>query len=56
MCGNIGVGKSTLCGYLAEKYTEGVFMKEELENPFLGKYYDFMASNPNKENPFAFDM
>ena len=39
VCGNIGVGKSTLCEKLAKKYCDGNYMKEELENPHLPKFY-----------------
>ena len=40
ICGNIGVGKSTLCQKLSSLYTEGDYVREELENPYLEKFYE----------------
>ena len=56
VCGNIGVGKSTLCQNLANKYTKGQYMKENLENPFLAKFYEYMALGIEGPNPHAFGL
>ena len=37
--GNIGVGKTTQCQKLADKFTNGEFVKEPLDNPHLPDYY-----------------
>jgi deoxyadenosine/deoxycytidine kinase len=56
ICGNIGVGKSTLCQNLADEYTSGIYMKEELENPYLEKFYEHMAKKESGANPHSFNL
>jgi len=56
ICGNIGVGKSTLCLSLASKYSEGKYMKENLDNPHLTKFYDYMSLGLKCPNPHSFKL
>lgn len=56
MSGNIGVGKSTVCDKLASNLANGFFIGEELENPYLEKFYDCMARKPDAPNPYALKL
>eukprot|EP00331_Platyophrya_macrostoma_P010722 CAMPEP_0176426196 /NCGR_PEP_ID=MMETSP0127-20121128/11809_1 /TAXON_ID=938130 /ORGANISM="Platyophrya macrostoma, Strain WH" /LENGTH=233 /DNA_ID=CAMNT_0017807439 /DNA_START=38 /DNA_END=739 /DNA_ORIENTATION=- len=53
ICGNIGVGKSTICELLARE-TKGKRIEENFaENPYLEAYYSELQKN-TKPNKYAF--
>ena len=42
---------------MAEKLTDGVFMDEELDgNPYLEKFYEYMAKKIPGVNPYALPL
>ena len=50
LCGNIGVGKSTICDMLAKALRGKVVQENFAENPYLEPYYDELKKGmkPNK--------
>ena len=42
ICGNIGVGKTTLTGLLCERYKWTAFYEKVVENPYLSDFYKDM--------------
>lgn len=45
-----------MCKMLAERLTNGQYIAEELENPFLTPFYQYLKEHPGKENPFSFPL
>lgn len=56
VAGNIGVGKTTLCEQLSKKFTKNHYIHEELENPHLVPFYEYLKENPKQPNPHAFNL
>lgn len=52
----MGVGKTSVCRILAERYTLGRFIAEEVANPHLPAYYRHLAANPRQPNPHAYHL
>ena len=48
--GNIGVGKTTYCRKLAEKYHARLVLEQFSDNPFLPYFYE----NPESKNYYNF--
>ena len=50
LCGNIGVGKSTICELLAKELRGKVVYENYTANPYLEPYYDELKKGikPNK--------
>ncbi len=56
VCGNIGVGKSTLCEKLSVFYKNCLHLEEEIENPYLPMFYSELAKNPAGPNKFSLPL